>query len=551
MDSELYKIKETIDRLYKQLELKDDVHLESTYDDLGIEFEEIITIEGDPYLTWLKFQAMAAIIRYEIYKDEDDSFVSLEFSMIALMRSCIMNDELNEPQISQVVLLVQDIVRECNEYYERHGVSIPMPDIIKDFGKSKNKYQTIKRKEQEPHQCYLCKNAPANAKGSHLAPHFLIQHFLSYDGSSKRDREIVTEAVFGNLSKDRKWGRNVLPDNIDNVFNDVPQEEKEAVKPSAVTRDDLFCERCEKRFSFIESKYSDYYNKRKECISPAISYLFWLSVFWRLHIGGWCFKFSRKDAEAIRSILDTNIPDNQNDVNKLKPDDSWGTYCYTIARCENTKSELLGLVGNHSSKSPYKLLCGEYEVTLYSNRDKIPAEIKEKYTVNDYHKSEIINVINFIDYWKWKYDLLREIEDNESSSLSDDPTKKLMDIYKGYDLGPNNMLYPFGGEDIDMNALKSNNGMYGLVIPGAIDKFMNFDAVHSFEDPNNVLSAFEEEYGYTKEEIQEMMDYWFGHMKINHFRTEESVERHKKRKTASKIKNAENKKRHKKAKKKR
>ena len=188
MDSELYKIKETIDRLYKQLELKDDVHLESTYDDLGSEFEEIITIEGDPYLTWLKFQAMAAIIRYEIYKDEDDSFVSLEFSMIALMRSCIMNDELNEPQISQVVLLVQDIVRECNEYYERHGVSIPMPDIIKDFGKSKNKYQTIKRKEQEPHQCYLCKNAPANAKGSHLAPHFLIQHFLSYDGSSKRDR---------------------------------------------------------------------------------------------------------------------------------------------------------------------------------------------------------------------------------------------------------------------------------------------------------------------------------------------------------------------------
>lgn len=550
-DSKEYKIRETIDHLYKQIEQKHDAQLETTYSELIDGLDEIITIEGNPKVTWLKFQGIAALIRYELYKDEDDSFVGLEMQMIALMQSCVMNEELNDPQFTQVILLVHDIVRECNAYYERHGLSIPMPAIVRNFGKSKHKYGTIKRKEGKPHQCYLCGNASANAKGSHLAPHFLIQHFLSYDGSTKRDREIVTEAVFGNMSKDRKWGREVKPDKIDAIFNDVPLEEKESLKPSAVTRDDLFCERCEKRFSYIESKYSDFFNKRKKSVTPEVSYLFWLSVLWRLHIGGWCFKLSPDDAESIRDILNSKIPDNQKDINNLKADNSWGEYCYTITHCGNTKDELLGLVGNHTTKSPYKLLCGEYEITLYSKQEDVPQEIKDKLAINDYHDHEIINEVGFIDYWKYKYDLLREIEDNETSFLSDDPTGKLMDIYKGYDLGPNQFLFPFGGEDVGIDAVKTNKARYGLVIPGAIDKFMNFSAQHSFEDPDLVLKEFEAQYGYTKEEIQEMLEYWDGHMRIKRLRTTESEARHNRRKMASKIKNAVNKKMHEKAKKRR
>ena len=141
-----------------------------------------------------------------------------------------------------------------------------------------------------------------------MAPHFLIQTFLSVDGTTKRGKEVVTETILGELRQDRKWGRNVSPEDIDATFGGVPNEEKETIKSDALTRDDYFCEQCEKRFSYIEAAHADYFFKRKKTISPEISYLFWLSVFWRLHMASMCIRLNDADAERIRTILDTYLP---------------------------------------------------------------------------------------------------------------------------------------------------------------------------------------------------------------------------------------------------
>lgn len=522
------QIEKTIDLAYSLIEQKDNIQLEIVFQQLCSDFNDIIDNRSDSNIIDLQFRCMACIIRCQLYADVNDEFVDDEMQMIRAATNCMVNPVLTELQLNQIYRLVNDIVRECNKYYERRGIRLPMPDVLKNFGKFQTKYEPIKinKREQTSHSCLLCGKLPATAKGSHLAPNFLIQSFLSYDGSIRRDREVVVETVLGSLAKDRKWGRNVKPEDIDKVFGVVPDKEKSNIKASAVTRDDLLCPQCEKRFSFIESKYSDYYNKRKETVSPEVSYLFWLGVFWRLHIAGWCIRLSDDDAYSIRKILDECMPNTQKDVDTLKANRTWGKFCYTLRHCSDTKSELLGLVGNHANRSPYKLLCGEYEITLYADHESA----KDGYPINDYKSDEQCAEIKFIDFWKFKVDVLGEVEDKEFSSLNKNPLGKLLDLCKGDNGGENFKLAPYGAQELNNNNMASHVGSYAYVIPGSINKFMNYKASHPFDSQEKFWEGVQKTYGYTKEELQEMVGYWEDHPHFLQLKSEGSIKRHKQRK---------------------
>lgn len=524
-----HPIEDLIASVYQLIEVKDNENLDIAFKRLCAEFN-VICQERTPYMINLQFQAMAAIVRSQLYADVNDDFVEEEMQMINALRYVFDNELVDTFLFNKLKKLVNEVVLECNAYYQRRGINIPVPDIIKEFGQKYKTYPSIHHQAPESHQCYLCESHPATCKGSHMAPHFLIQTFLSVDGTTKRGKEVVTETILGELRQDRKWGRNVSPEDIDATFGGVPDEEKETIKSDALTRDDYFCEHCEKRFSYIESTYADYFFKRKKTISPEISYLFWLSVFWRLHVASMCIRLNDADAERIRIILDTYLPNSQKDVANISLADHDRPLRYVLLHCEDTRTELLGLVGDHATHAPYKLLCGKYIVILYSS------EVENKYPINDCREPEQCVEIPFMEWWKHKFDILASAESKECGALGAN-ANALIDLVKGDHVKG----FPdFSLNDSRNSILNSTSNQHALFIPGPIAKVLQFQSMCLYKNADDFWQQFTSEYGYTKSEIEEMYQYWDDHQKLYPVKTHVSSKRHQHRKAKSKAKNQRN-----------
>ncbi len=524
-----HPIEDLISSVYQLIEQKDNENLEIAFKQLCEEFNAI-SQERTPYMINLQFQAMAAIVRSQLYADVNDDFVAEEMQMINAFRYVCKNELVDPFLFKKLKQLVNEVVLECNAYYQRRGISMPIPHVIKELGQKYKTYPSIHHQAPEAHQCYLCESHLATCKGSHMAPHFLIQTFLSVDGTTKRGKEVVTETILGEWRQDRKWGRNVSPEDIDATFGGVPDEEKETIKSDALTRDDYFCEQCEKRFSYIEAAYADYFFKRKKTISPEISYLFWLSVFWRLHMASMCIRLNDADAERIRTILDTYLPNSQKDVANISLADHDRPLHYVLLHSEDTRSELLGLVGDHSTHAPYKILCGKYIVILYSS------DVDSKYPVNDYRKQEQCVEIPFMEWWKYKFEILASAESKECGTLGTN-SNALIDLVKGDHVK--------GFPDFSMNdnrnhILNRKTKQHALFIPGPIAKVLQFQSMCLYQNPDDFWQQFTSKYGYTKSEIEEMYQYWDDHQKLYTVKTHASSKRHQHRKAKSKAKTQRN-----------
>ena len=171
----------------------------------------------------------------------------------------------NSPFTLEEIWPIEKLMREIAKHV-RSAIKKSLPEELKDQAK-----ENAQRREEQPKleqpigPCALCREKEALCKGSHLAPHLLIQSFLSYNGSTSRDMEVVNETTMAGLQKERKWGRAVPEDAIDETFGEVPIEEKVTIKPSAVTRDYVFCKDCEKRFGYIETSYATSFRKHTPC----------------------------------------------------------------------------------------------------------------------------------------------------------------------------------------------------------------------------------------------------------------------------------------------
>ena len=81
----IHPIEELISSVYQLIEQKDNENLEIAFKQLRKEFNAI-SQERTSYMINLQFQAMAAIVRSQLYADVNDDFVAEEMQMINAFR---------------------------------------------------------------------------------------------------------------------------------------------------------------------------------------------------------------------------------------------------------------------------------------------------------------------------------------------------------------------------------------------------------------------------------------------------------------------------------
>ncbi|MBQ0153357.1 MAG: hypothetical protein KBS70_01065 [Bacteroidales bacterium] len=534
------KIEDVIDRMYLLMEQKEDETLiEDTYHELCEEFNLIANMSDDAYTIFVQFKAMACVVRANIYANNADA-IEEELSMLSAMEGVQAMRILTDSQFLKIYELVHEVVDDCNEFCKKNGFDPWGADMVKDFGKINNSYDEIEHKPEAEHDCYLCRVREGNFPGSHLAPNFLIQPFLTEEHTVKRNKEIYTEIVLGENKKARKWGREVLPETVADQFGEVTDEELTRIKTSALTRDNYFCHKCEDRFGLYETVYSEYHTGKKMSIDPKHSYIFWLGVFWRLSIANMCVKMSPEDEDQIRQILDAVMPYEKKNMQQPVSAESMGDYCYTIVHCANTKSERFALLGRHTGEPPYVLVIGSYIITLYRNREEAKDVL---YSLNDYTKAEETVEVDFWDYWRMKQMVMNEIQFEEMSNMHDGGSHMTDIAFGGDNDNLARVFMPAGG---DVNKMpERGEGKYGFVIPGALMKLLAYSREHAFDDVDEMWKGFEKEYGYTKEEIEVIANDVLDGGNIRRIMSDADRERHKRRQQASKAKQHRNKRRRK------
>lgn len=464
------------------------------------------TINGEALLA--RMRMIAAFVEYNIFisnlpgiKDNLEDLVGLaEFAghqpydgkLNSDIRWCVKNAEKR----------VEDLLDE----HLHPNPALYDTDYI-DGRPQDSKPQRIKQKSASPSTCLLCRCRNDFRKGSHLAPNTLIQQFFSIDGSSTRGKEIAKEHIAAELKESKFWGSAVLPEDIDRTFGEViPDEEKISVKQNPLTRDDIFCDYCEKRFGYIENAYGDYLHGRKSSVNPTISYLFWISVFWRLSVADMCVRLSEGDEEKMRLILDRNLPSDSAELKNLKPNDSMKGFQYCLYRCNDIKGEVTGLIGNHASRPPYRLIVGNYVVVMYP--DSYDDGNIRNY--NTFNSQEVTIEESFLDFWKHKRSILDEVNEIESIDLNDE-SANISDVVKGEDAWDMKVLIGKSVERLKLDEVDDSGELVALNHPGAITRMLAWTKEHQHLSVAEQCKGIKEDLGYTYEESEYIYKWFWTH----------------------------------------
>src|SRR4051812_14167058 len=103
--------------------------------------------------------------------------------------------------------------------------------------------------------CLICQRNKADKKGSHLIPAFIISTALSYEGTKRRDYEVMAMTTSTGLTE-MFVGRNILPETIRSVTaRDIDEHIEDNLNPNV--KDFIFCSNCEKRLSILESYFAN------------------------------------------------------------------------------------------------------------------------------------------------------------------------------------------------------------------------------------------------------------------------------------------------------
>lgn len=501
------KYKAAVEAVMSAIKADDDKAVESAIEQLyAAQDEEMSQGTSDPEGALLTFRGAIGGIENHLRTDD------LLSATVLFMELKDQFDDMcaNSPFTFEEIWPIEKLMMETAKHV-RSAIKKSLPEEKK--GKAK---EYALKQDKEPMQekpvgpCALCREKEALCKGSHLAPHFLIQSFLSYNGSTDRDTEVVNETTMAGLQKERKWGRAVPEEFIDDTFGEVSNEEKTTIKSSAVTRDYVFCKDCEKRFGYIETAYATSFRKHTPCNNSLLAYVFWLGVFWRLSVGKMALQLNAKDEKFIGELLHRLMPHDAKDVKNMEANGSMGRYGYCVYHCANTKGELSGVIGMHTDQSPYWLLLGEYVVVLYSNKDKA---LRDGF-VNDFKNGEQWQEISFIEYWKMKQRILDINAAYENRHMGEE-REKIIDVIKGDHVDDlPSFLFDSDAEEVSYSDLKGQT-LYQLKVPGSIMKIMLLTEQHPEADtPEKRHALIETELGYTSEEMQEMYNYWDEHTKI-------------------------------------
>ena len=132
--------------------------------------------------------------------------------------------------------------------------------------------------------CTLCGERPATKLNSHIIPSFMIARVCSYDGSGKRDKEVMfTMSTY----EDKVYTGQIPSTKLEELFDtDKLTDERieNELKDNTAAKDNIFCPECERNLSiYLESPYAEYLHEGRP-IDGATAYFFWMSIVWRMSI---------------------------------------------------------------------------------------------------------------------------------------------------------------------------------------------------------------------------------------------------------------------------
>lgn len=253
-------------------------------------------------------------------------------------------------------------------------------------------------------KCCLCRKKPANKTGSHMVPNFLTAPTFTWDGKPKRNREALDHCFLNDVEKFVSYyGSEVPPERIEKTLGHEMTDADIEQNINQIEYDNEFCDCCEKRFGVLETAYSAYYNQQNKNISPRVSYLFWLSVLWRMQISRMGVFFSWNDEKTLREILDTNmlstIKEIVNSANDL------GNWRYAMFQATDLKEGDKGILAYRNEHAPYVVMYNDLVMVFFPTEptdEKLtvgPITVKRK-MLNDWKQSEKYEKINRRFFWK-------------------------------------------------------------------------------------------------------------------------------------------------------
>lgn len=374
--------------------------------------------------------------------------------------------------------------------------------------------------------CELCCKNEANCTSSHLAPHFLIQKSFSFDGKKGREREIVNFSMLNELKNEISVGRGVSDEKREEVFGHPMTGEEIDANRNLLVRDYIFCNDCEDRFSKIENEYAKWYNGKVKELSPRISFLFWMSVIWRMSVGRMSILMDIQQEIALREILNANLSKDVSEI--MNSTCNLGTSGYVLSRCLDMQNYKTGILGIPISKSPYDLVINDLTVEYYFDKKEYlddpyyQQRIKDGYVINDGTKPEQCSDIS-LEQLKGRVKYIIDVTwDNGIDPNRDHVEEIFRVIEKSTDIKVDSSIV----EEIIAECKKQAKPMYAMRIPAKLLYAMAKSEEHRKNGDTNYSIFEDNELGIT---INEVLD--FLHRNDNIFDNEkQDVSQIKKRK---------------------
>ena len=220
-------------------------------------------------------------------------------------------------------------------------------------------------------KCLLCHKNLADKKGSHIVPHFLSKRVDNEEGATGRDKEVGF--VITPRQTTSYFGRAVLPEKLEEIYGEVTDELIENNNIDGIV-DNYFCTTCETNLSVIESVYAKTvsltpgFDKTYESTTYGfISFLFWISVLWRLSIQAQSgFKLKLKEEKRLNRILKKYLKVNLAEIQPKPSDSDLAGLGYKLLRSPHFSDNNPTLIHwQPSYERPYSIMIDEYILFFY------------------------------------------------------------------------------------------------------------------------------------------------------------------------------------------
>lgn len=267
--------------------------------------------------------------------------------------------------------LADDVIRRICGFLEE-----PLTDDQrKEIENLRTQFESIKRGLKPKHmnmtiprldsRCSLCRKNIANKTGSHMVPNFLAHPSFAIDAKGKRDREALNHTFLNGPEWNGSYYGPQAFERMEKALGHIPTDEEIESNVNRLEYDNEFCAICEDRFGILETAYSQFYNGKNKSIHPRISYLFWLSVIWRMSIGRMGLFLNSKDDLELRRIINAGIVGKDKDI--ASSDIDLGNWHYALFRAEGLSDNGdKGILGSRQEQSPYVIMVNDLVVVFYN-----------------------------------------------------------------------------------------------------------------------------------------------------------------------------------------